>query len=647
MAGDDLTSREGRRGPSRSTTRRLHTGHFAFMRAVLQGLDQKASWQRYLGHEADGRDIRVVRQTIQWVRDEFAAAARRHARHGIARLVLIDAEQIEEAKDNRPSLDDFINERQLHDFSYAEQIEYYEEEYGKATQRQSRRSRLLAKQLDALHWLESIAVQPPRPGDPVSAWLNPVLAQHLERAGIRTLRALLDRINGVGRRWASTIPAIGNAKAGRIVEWLRQQEPALQLSVGPHVAQPRSAIASTVLHAVVTPSTAVVPLEKLVIPGSLNGQTGQFRAPQERCTLAANTDRQAVLAWLQTKQVRLPDGTAKPGHTYRAYFKEAERYLLWAVIERQVPLSSMTTDDCLAYCRFLANPTPPEKWCGPRGRGKWSPLWRPFEGPLSPRAQRQAITILKNLDRYLVETGYLSMSNWDAVPLPGEVVPRTNRTRSFNDAQWRFIRERLARLSDTSANQRLKLALPLLYETGMRLSEVVAARVGDLNRTAAFEGQGNPDEGWTLRLAGERRALHRIHLSADIIGQLRNYLVSRGFPPDLNDAGMHDAALLGRSVDVLERAPWSRQARVTVDPKIGITPGSLYEQIKDFFSACAKLAAEERRENAAAFASASTEWMRHTHTIHRSQRDLAQEAGPKASATCLPALPPLCDQVLE
>jgi integrase len=617
------------------------------MRAVLQGLDQKASWQRYLGHEADGRDIRVVRQTIQWVRDEFAAAARRHARHGIARLVLIDAEQIEEAKDDRPSLDDFIAERQLHDFSYAEQLEYYEEQYGKATQRQSRRSRLLGKQLDALHWLESIAVQPPGPDDPVSVWLNPVLAQHLERAGIKTLRALLDRINGVGRRWASTIPAIGNAKAGRIVDWLRQQEPALQLSVGPHVTQARSAMAPAVLHAVVTPRTAVVPLEKLVIPGPLSGQTGRFRAPQDRCTLAADTDRHAVLAWLQTKQVHRPDGAAKPGHTYRAYFKEAERYLLWAVIERQVPLSSMTTEDCIAYCRFLANPTPPEKWCGPRGRGKWSPLWRPFEGPLSPRAQRQAITILKNLYRYLVETGYLAVSNWDAVPLPGEVVPRTNRARSFDDVQWGFICERLASLSETSANRRLKLALPLLYETGMRLSEAVAARVGDLDRTAASEGGGNPDEGWTLRLAGKGRARHHVPLPADIIGQLRNYLVSRGLPPDLNDVGIRDAALLGRSVDVPERAPWSRQARVAVNPQLGVTPGSLYEQIKDFFIECAKLAAEERRRNAAAFASASTEWLRHTHTIRRSQPGLAQEAGKTAPATHFPMILPLLDRALE
>jgi len=607
--------REGELFAGRRAARRLEAGHFAFMRAVLQGVDPKASWDRYLAHEGDGRDIRVVRQTIQWVRDEFAAAARRHARHGTARLVLIDAQQIRESKDKRPSLDEYIDANQLHDFSYAEQLEFYEEQYGKATQKQSRRTRLLSKQLEALRWLEGIAVQPPRLDDPVSTWLNPVLAKHLERAGITTLRALVDRINGVGYRWASTIPAIGEVKANRIVDWLRKQERALQLQVGLHVLQPRAEIPKADLHAVVPPSTAIVPLEKLLLPATLDGSSGSFRARRDQCTIRAVDDREAVFHWLRTKRERKADGTFSENHTSRAYLKEAERLLLWAVLERQLALSSLTEDDCLAYCRFLSNPSPREKWCGRRGRGKWSPLWRPFEGPLSVRAQRQAITILKNLFRYLVETRYLDANNWEKIALPSEVTPRTNQARSFTEEQWAFICECLDGLPSTSANMRLKLALPLLCATGLRLSEIVAARVGHLRQEsgAIIEPDNATGERWTLQVHERGGEVRTVPISSDLIARLRAYLGSRGLSTDLGDAEIQDAAILGRSVDVADRAPWSRHARHAIDTKQGVTAGSLYDQIKDFFAECGHLAGERDGCEETAFSSASTEWLRHTH----------------------------------
>jgi hypothetical protein len=74
--------------------RKLHLGHFAFMRAVVQGLDTRHSWERYLRTEGDHDDIRNVRRTVAWIRDEFAAAAKRSDRFGTARLVKIDVQQL-------------------------------------------------------------------------------------------------------------------------------------------------------------------------------------------------------------------------------------------------------------------------------------------------------------------------------------------------------------------------------------------------------------------------------------------------------------------------------------------------------------------------------------------------------------------------
>ena len=72
--------------------RKFTSGHFAFMRAVVQGIDLRASWDRYLRTEGEHEDLRKVRSTIARMRTEFAAAARRHARPGTARLILVEAD---------------------------------------------------------------------------------------------------------------------------------------------------------------------------------------------------------------------------------------------------------------------------------------------------------------------------------------------------------------------------------------------------------------------------------------------------------------------------------------------------------------------------------------------------------------------------
>ena len=175
------------------------------MRAVVQGLSVREVWDRYLRIEGEHTDLRAVRSTVAWIRDEFSAAARSEARHGTARLVLIDAASLREPSPHMPSLAEFAQERGLEDFSQAEQIEAFEGIYGKATQKQARRARFIARQLDALRWLQSLIAEPPGGRDAVASWLNPVLARHFAAADIFTLAQLVERINGVGFRWNSSI----------------------------------------------------------------------------------------------------------------------------------------------------------------------------------------------------------------------------------------------------------------------------------------------------------------------------------------------------------------------------------------------------------------------------------------------------------
>ena len=100
-------------------------------------------------------------------------------------------------------------------------IDSFDAEDGCLTQRSRHRAQLIQRQLDALRWLEGLLAQSQKAGDSVAAWLNPTLAGHLEAADIFTLAQLVERINGVGRRWYAGIKAMGKGKGLRIVQWLQ------------------------------------------------------------------------------------------------------------------------------------------------------------------------------------------------------------------------------------------------------------------------------------------------------------------------------------------------------------------------------------------------------------------------------------------
>ncbi|MDT9046842.1 integrase, partial [Escherichia coli] len=76
--------------------------------------------------------------------------------------------------------------------------------------------------------------------------------------------------------------------------------------------------------------------------------------------LDADTDQQAMLAWL-ARYVDSPN-------TLTNCRREGERLLLWALMERNKPLSSLTHEDFLVYRRFLADPQPAERWVMAPGR---------------------------------------------------------------------------------------------------------------------------------------------------------------------------------------------------------------------------------------------------------------------------------------
>jgi site-specific recombinase XerD len=668
------------RRPAADRSRKLHVGHFAFMRAVVQGIPLLDAWQRYLPNEtrvgaktsaAAGRfvdrpDERLVQHTVEWIREEFAALSRREHKPGTARLLEFDFRKLLDPGPPLPSLEDFAVEQQLEDLSQAEQTAAYEARYRADLARARRRGRLMQRQLEALKWLEGLVAQPPRAGDAVVSWLATSLGSHLQAADIFTVSQLIDRINGIGRRWYSGISGIGAVKARRIEAWLNEHEATIGRGLGAHIERPRSALFQHELERIVQPAADIRPLEKFSPPVELDGRQGLYRRPQAQCLIQASNDYQAVLAWLRMKaglteeqKRRLKErrrqrdtGVEQPlgwlqllSHTQRSYRKEAERFMLWVIVQKGKAMSSVTAEDCAEYRDFLADPQPRSRWCGERARERWSPLWRPFEGPLKPSAQRQAVSILANLYAFLSEQNYLMGNPWRAVTPPRVAGPSIDVGRSLTQAQWQFAEElaaedaadalddasQLARESGALGPQalltlRLQFTLELLYATGLRREEAVAARVDDLRYVSFPVGDGEPVRGWTLRVLGKGQKLRDVPVPDAVIERLQAYLVARGLHREPDDLGNRGAYLLGRHEELVGQRARQAAARAVeiddrrprpADPREGIGADALYAHLKRFFERCArKLMRANDPQGAERFAKASTHWLRHTHVSH-------------------------------
>ena len=174
-------------------------------------------------------------------------------------------------------------------------------------------------------------------------WFAPALSRRLLDARLGTLGELVEQCQRRGRGWWRSVPRIGAKAAGVVVQWLTQHQGQLGIELGQHVTSPASELRPAWFD--IAPQSKPAPFELQRLRSDLDGSSGRNRAAFGVCSLSARNDHEAIAAWLRGKA---------SNHTYRAYRKEAERILLWAVCERAKPLSSLLYEDCLAYVEFLA-----------------------------------------------------------------------------------------------------------------------------------------------------------------------------------------------------------------------------------------------------------------------------------------------------
>lgn len=426
--------------------RKIGHAHLSFYRGYLNGLDIKFLADRYL---EPGMDARVAKSTLDWIKSELCRAAIRHGRHAEARLIRtpitrrpaapistetpnvgsshqISAQSSPETPNvgtqerlssktpnvgslQSPSLEEFAKERDPSSFySEAELIELYLEEYpdsnnsfsssltserntkkettktnnkkqkNKLFSWSAKAERLRRRQTEVLVWLESLLATDPAPSDAVESWFEGSLPESLKGLGILTLGDLTAFISRRGYRWWADVPRLGEVGAKAILAWLDEWRSTLG-QISPTAFIKESALSGT--DTVRPAQFGIAPLESLALPESCGG----------------GATLQTIRVWL--------DSISSP-NTQRAYRREVERLVLWSALERGqsvLTLDHKALDEYLEWLEKLGRTddecwawfTPQKEWFAPRNTKRWSPNWRPFDGPLSAGSLKVAGKIVR------------------------------------------------------------------------------------------------------------------------------------------------------------------------------------------------------------------------------------------------------------
>lgn len=536
---------------------RLTADHLAYLRGLAEGLPRVKLARRHLGIE-HGAEVEGAHRLVV----ELAAAIARRRRDPRWRLIGLAIEDTPAAQLG-PPLDDWAEAEGLDGWSEAELQEMYLERFGAPSagtaRRLARNARLRAGRIALLRELEAAATTPARPTDLLEGWVAPDLADQLRRLGLLTLADLRDRMARGGRWWAG-VRAYGPTKAARLASYL---------------------------DSLIGPSEAVSWPLQVLDRSLLDGSQGANRASGPT-SIDAKNDREAIEAWIKARSGSIA--------TEKQYRRQAERFALWMILERGRALSQASAEDCAAYLAFLADV--PARWTTRGIAERFAPGWAPFRGSLSIDARKVAVSSLQSLFSWWVKVRYTVLNPWDAVNRklgddPGAELD-VEHSRAFTPRAWRALQAQLEREPDGPAAARLRWLLAFGEATGLRASELIAARRGLLIERRNAAGRLV----WFARVHGKGRKNRLVPVPSSAITETRAYFTSRGLE---FDSAAAETPLLA----TLTGAPLSY--------------GALYETFTRFVRraiAASKLDVDERQHAGAA----STHWLRHTHATRSAER---------------------------
>ncbi len=344
----------------------------------------------------------------------------------------------------------------------------------------------------------------------------------------------------------------------------------------------------------------LAPVGEIVVVDALSGRDGSNRLRAGNRQLDADTDQQAVLAWLAR--------FAESPNTLANARREAERLLLWALTERSKPLSSLAHEDLLMYRRFLSNPQPAERWVMAPGRkaGRRDPRWRPFAGPLSEASIRQSMVVLNSMMSWLVEAGYLA-GNPLSLSRTRRKAPPPRVVRFLEGDLWEAVRKTILALPQETPRQRAVYArarwlFSLMFVGGLRISEVVGNGMGD------FFMRSDPksgDQRWWLQATGKGDKERLIPATAELMVELMSYRRS---------LELSDLPQAAEPSPLIFPVAWRRSTHPAPAWPDPLTRSAIHGILKEIFGLAAQQWRLEGRGDAQAakLDAASAHWLRHT-----------------------------------
>lgn len=485
----------------------------------------------------------------------------------------------------------------------------------------------IANARTALDLLRPLVITPPAAAHDIEVWFRGKTFHALRQAGVRTVADLTTLILRRGHRWYRVTPGIGPERAACVAAWLGEEQGLWggAAAMGPAALKAPNKLAPGELALARRESNAIVPFETLVLPPHLDGSSGTHRV-HDGCLLEERTDHGAIERWVKA--------TCNNTHTARAYAREAERLMLWCVLEKGVAMSSMSVEHCTEYRQFLlslgdtAQPWPWRRprsdWIAPRvSLPRTHPLWKPFapmrtspvnaqRAGMSPANVQRALVIVRSLFDWLVNGAlYLSANPWRAVDIRvagekravGDTAHHRVLSRSLGVEELGYVNATLDSMGRDERGLRARAIIRTGLFTGMRRDELARARLGHLTTVALKSGINRH----VIKVVGKGGKTRTVVLPEQAERVMAEYLQARriAWPPPMELADQPLIAAVKRRDEEAQQGEYKSGQALTGD--------RLYTIAKWVFRNAAKRAEDEGQLVVKArLKEAGTHWLRHT-----------------------------------
>ncbi|AVO43534.1 site-specific integrase [Simplicispira suum] len=474
--------------------------------------------------------------------------------------------------------------------------------------------------LHVIEWLDrNLGVRPERE-HLIGQWIRLSKAQReaMNRAGVISLGNLADWISLQGPKWFDRFPRYGTARARALELWLLKWD--LKPAQGLREIGSQGAI-------VPASQSRLVPIKARPWPDDLRGENGRFRG-QGPNSFDAHDDVEAVQKWFDLIR-------EKSKATQIAYRRAIERLVWWALHEKRVPLSSLSTPDLLEFKAFLRDP--PAHWVQPeRGKGGTGGQdWRPLKGPLNDKSMNLTFAAVGAMFSSWKEKNYITSNPAFGMAGPKREDITLDVMRSFTDHDLAVIGETFAKLEDSPAKRRLAAILRLLETTGLRREELETATWAAMERARI---DGATSEEWLLDVMGKGKRKRKVPITEAVrealeIHRQDRVLLAKTKPKLQFDVAFEDMPLIGVIDDRwrahMEKQHYQRLASGSPEvtdsaqdadqdgadklrAKGALSGSGIYAVLRAFFKKCAA----QDDDPSGPFLKASTHWLRHTFAHH-------------------------------